>query len=198
MEPEKLLENLYKTMPSVPGLVFFTRKMNKSTGKEDTPAETRSTMNTLIKLLSDIDFDVAEKKHLSFVQDLSDSESEYTVSSEEKKENPFISSKVKEVTSQLEKLNELDKKLTQAIYSIEDKIKEVKNQLDLGNNLADEFSMGQAQGSNTDFSALFDDPPTETSRAFLPDIPCDLPPIPRVLARQTAEPPSIPLTVNIN
>ena len=198
MEPEKLLDNLYETMPSVPAFIFFARKMNASAGLEDTHEETRTTLNMLMKVISEIDMPLAEKKHLDYVKSLADSESEYTVSSEEKKgDNPFIASKIQEVGSQLEKLNELDKKLTKAIYGIEDKMNEVKKQLDLGNNLADEFSMSQNTG-NTDFSALFEDKTTEASAGFqLPDLP-DLPPL--ELIRQTGDcppPPQLPQSINI-
>lgn len=195
MEPEKLLDNLYETMPSVPGIVFFARKMNQSAGAPDTYEETRGTLNMLIKLISEIDIDVAERKHLDFVKSRAEEESVYTVSSGDEKpnEDPFIASKVAEVGNQLEKLNELDQKLTAAIYSVEDKIKQVKGQLDLGNNLADEFSMGQESQGNTDFSALFEEKTTEASSGF--HLPDNMPVLPLVRQIAVAPPPS---SININ
>lgn len=200
MEPEKLLDNLYESMPSVPGIVFFARKMNKAAGSPDTYEDTRSTLNMLIKLISEIDLNVAEAKHLEFLNsNKNEEESVYTVSSEEKpKENPFIASKVAEVGAQLEQLNELDQKLNSVLYGIEDKIKQVKQQLDMGNNLADSFAMEQQGLGNPDFSALFEEKSTEASSGFqMPNLD-PLPPLPPLtLTRQIAAPPP-PATININ
>ena len=182
---EETLDNMYESMPSVPAMVYFARRLNRTNSLEDNTVNTRQTLNNLIAVLSNLEFETLEKKHLEFMKLLTaDKESEYTVSSEDKQPPTFMEQKIKNVSEQLSELNDLDKKLTTAIYSVEEKMKQVKSNLDLGTALIDQFSMEESKNGNSDFSALFEEKTTETQGTFGERLPEPLP-----LQRSIAVPP---------
>lgn len=154
-----VLAKMYETMPCVPSLVYFSRKLNKGADKEDNYANTKATMNSLIQMMAETDFDELEARHLEFLKS-SDSESQYTVSSDTKETSGFMAEKVASVAEQLRQINELDKKLTTAIYAVDEKIRHAKQSLDMGAGITDQFSMAQNQ-EPTDFSTLFEDKPVQ-------------------------------------
>lgn len=189
---EETLEKMYESMPSVPAMVYFARRLNRANDLEDTTANTRQTMNNLVAVLSTVDFETLEAKHLEFMKALAcDEQTEYTVSSATEKDPPtFMEQKIGDVSQQLQKLNDLDKQLTLAIYSVEEKMKTVKQNLELGTALTDQFSMQESSQGAHDFSSLFEEKTVETSGMFPPPLP---------LSRQTAVPPGFeePLEVNL-
>lgn len=174
---EETLDYMYESMPSLPAMVYFARRLNKSQGFEDNTANTRTSLNNLVDMVAGTDFETLEKKHLEFMKLLStDKESQYTISSEEEKQPPsFMEQKITDVSEQLSKLNELDKQLTLAIYSVEEKMKVVKTNLDLGTALTDQFSMQESQNGNADFSALFEEKTTDTQGTLTDPLPDPLP-----------------------
>lgn len=171
-----VLAKMYETMPCVPSLVYFSRKLNKGANKEDNYANTKETMNSLIRMMAETDFDELEARHLEFLKS-SDSESQYTVSSDTKETSGFIAEKVADVAEQLKQMNELDKKLTTAIYAVDEKIRHAKQSLDMGAGITDQFSMEQNQQA-TDFSTLFEDKPVHIPNSAGQDLalPAPYPP----------------------
>lgn len=160
-----LLDHLYQHMPSLPALVYFARKMNMTQKKvTDSKENTLNSMIATMNTVAVIDFEILEYTHLEYVKGLQEkkAEQEKTPQKEEKREVPqFLKDKAELVHEQLALINSLDQKLTQALKGLDNRIREVKNSLGEGTNMAD-MASGMIEAGDVEdggFESLFSDQP---------------------------------------
>lgn len=153
-----LLDHLYNTMPTLPALVYFARKMNASEGIPDSKENTIQALMATLATVSVIDYEVLEHANL-----------EYLRRTMKKKEEPvvpdFLKEQAERVHEQLELINSLDQKLTKALKGLEERMEQVKQSLGEGANSLDSMipfqplESGDGAADSHPFESLFKDQP---------------------------------------
>ena len=142
---------------------------------QDSRENTLNAMIATMNTVAVIDFEILEYTHLEYVKGLKEkrAKEEEPPQSETKPEIPqFLKDKAELVHEQLSLINSLDQKLTQALKDLDDRIREVKNSLGEGTNMAD-MASGMIEGGPAeegDFESLFKDQPL-WDRQPLPESP---------------------------
>ena len=192
-----LLDHLYETMPSLPALVYFARKMNASEGVPDSKDNTIRAMLATLATVSTIDYEILEKTHLEYVREIMQKKEEEERAEEEseaKADRPmpeFLKEQAEHVHEQLGLINSLDQKLTKALKGLEARIEQVKESLGEGTNTVDTAQGFQSIDTGCDgspFESLFKDQPLWEIRRPAEEGFGDLERIP--LTRQIAAPAS--------
>ena len=120
-----VLDSVYISMPSLPGLVLMARKLNIGQGKEDTTENAFHSIASMTKLLCTVDLSLLEKKHrenTAEVQPLATPKKNCMIGRAEK---------------HLEEVTSLDRRIRAANESLKASIDENRNMVTAGRNVVE-------------------------------------------------------------
>lgn len=148
---ESVLDGVYESMPSLPGLVLTARLLNRQQKREDTPENSFRAISEMTALLCSIDLAILEKKHFENTTDAP------------KPPTPKRSAMAGRAEAQLTEVADLDKRLRAANESLKAAMDEQKRLASAANAMLGEFnslssSLGDLHGSgrmNNDFGSAF-------------------------------------------
>lgn len=148
---ESVLDGVYESMPSLPGLVLTARLLNRQQKREDTPENSFRAISEMTALLCSIDLAILEKKHFE------------NTTEAPKPPTPKRSAVASRAEAQLTEVTDLDKRLRAANESLKAAMDEQKRLASAANAMLGEFnslnnSLGGLHGGgrmNNDFGGAF-------------------------------------------
>jgi hypothetical protein len=161
---EDILIQLYDFMPSIATYVLFARKMNSTRKSDDKNKNTIDNMLAVLSYLINVPLEELEETHSLYTTTLEEIAIEDEEKQKEESEINYLNKKTEDVKNQLETINKLDQKVTEAIIKLEDNIEKANKVIELAkqtgskitntsNNIINEFG----GGTNNDFNSLFEE-----------------------------------------
>ena len=157
-----VLDGVYESMPSLPGLVLTARLLNRQQKREDTPQNSLEVIMEMTNLLCSIDLELLEKKHY-------ENTSEFPGQAAPPKRS-IVAGRVE---AQLAEVSELDRRLRAANESLKTAMEDHKRIIGESKKMLSEFGDGHEEAFSGGVQDIFGGNFPEQGNPWLLTLPVD-------------------------